>query len=146
MKTILTTPYSLPIGYNDYTNLPFNTPYIPTGTYHLHILGKIEQSTTDTQQVFIKTTFNMPGGPTLSDSQLISHSRAGLSYDGSNTVQTRIPPLELGTFNGVEPLLSSFEWIGQVTVSSGGYLSLAIGGEIEVGKPVVVTEAVIDIW
>lgn len=146
MKTILTSEYTLPIGYNDYTNLPFNTPYINTGNYYLHIIGKIKQETEDTAQLFIKPTFNSPGGPVLSDSQLISHLRAGLSYGGSNTVQTCIPPLELGTFNGIKPLYSSFEWIGQVTVISGGYLSLAIGGDVESGKPTTVTEAVIDIW
>lgn len=120
---------------DDYYVLPFATPRIEPGTYFLRITGTAKSSPTSQDQLFLKTTFGMDGGPTLSASNLRQvgfYGPDGQSYAGSLANQTTNPPNEQSLDASTGEVF--FIMTGTVVVTNAGYLSLAVGGYITEGE------------
>ena len=128
MKTTVSN-LTLPDSQSDYSVLPFATPRIETGNYRLRITARA-RSASGANQAFLKTTFGMAGGPTLSAASLMQITyggNTGLDYNGSLAVQTLNPPNEMSLDPCDHEILH--HTTGEITVSTAGYLSLAFGGE-----------------
>lgn len=145
--TKLLTPIVVPVGFHDFVVLPWLlSPTLPAGLHNIRLSATVEVEDTSTPQFWLKPAFNIPGAATLSESRLVSHSRFGLSHEGSDVTQTAVPPIEVGSINGISVLKGHWEWVGEILVLTSGYTALLFGGEVEAGKPVTITEATIEIY
>lgn len=146
IESKLLAPFIVPVGFHEWLNLPFATPFIPPGAYNYRMAGKVLLEDNSTQQFQLQPAFNVSGAPTLSESKLRSHFNFADSWEGSDAIQTAVPPISIGSMNGIACLKGHFEWLGTIIVTAGGYNTLLFGGEVEAGKPVTISEASIEIW